>query len=164
PKIKHAYATREKGVLWWSVLHGQLTSEKRRTRSVFARKSRQAVLDALEERGLDAQGRKKIVEEPVKQGEKDTREKPSAPSGIVGTLELYLQQPILEASQEEIKQQAGSIIDYILSGKALRSQETWRKPRKQGKETSSTDRPQTSNNRDHARRQKGPGGGEAWGR
>lgn len=135
PKIRHAYKTRERGILWWSVLQGQLTSENRRTRSVYLRKSRRAVVDALEERGFDADGRKKIVDQEKTEGKEvdDTIEKTAnitpPTSNLVGTFELALQRPILKASQEEIKSQAGSILDVIISSKTKRPQDPLNKPK-----------------------------------
>ncbi|KAI5291724.1 hypothetical protein KEM54_001256 [Ascosphaera aggregata] len=106
PKIQHAYATRERGILWWNVLHGEINSEKKRTRSVFLRKTRQAFIDALKARNFDAQGRR------LANGS-DTVLDENRYSWLKGTLEIRLRKGILQASQETIEVQAGLIVDAI---------------------------------------------------
>ncbi|KAI5292652.1 hypothetical protein KEM52_006169 [Ascosphaera acerosa] len=117
PKILHAYAARAKGVLWWSVSQGELTPEKRRTRSVFMRKTRQAVVDALAERGYDGSGRKKSSQAASDEDEDGPGGDlvAAGPAVIAGTLEIHPRKAILAASQERIKQDAGAIVDAVIA-------------------------------------------------
>lgn len=110
PKIMHMYTTREKGILWWSVLHGELTPEKRIVRSVLARKMRRSFEEALKRKGFDKDGRSLEFD-----GKKvDDKEKaPAGAKGLVGTLEIVLQKPILEVDQHEVERQSGLLIDII---------------------------------------------------
>lgn len=91
-------------------MHGELTPEKRIVRSVLARKMRRSFEEALKRKGFDKDGR------PLEFDGKKVDDKEKAPAGakgLVGTLEIVLQKPILEVDQHEVERQSGLLIDII---------------------------------------------------
>ncbi|KAL1952556.1 hypothetical protein VTO42DRAFT_4814 [Malbranchea cinnamomea] len=105
PKIKHMYATREKGNLWWSVGHGNLTNHKRVIRSWCARRLRHAFRQALKQRGFDKDGKLLMFDVEGNVTEKK--------KGLVGTLDIRMNVELLTAKYADIVQQAGLLVDHL---------------------------------------------------
>ncbi|EAS29929.3 uncharacterized protein CIMG_08675 [Coccidioides immitis RS] len=106
PKVVHMYQTRERGILWWTVVDGYLVSSlKPVVRSWCARRVRTAFEAVLKERGYNTEGKKLIRDS---QGHVTGAEK-----ALKGTMEIRMVEPVMKAGYEKIVEQARLLVDHL---------------------------------------------------
>ncbi|PGH11397.1 hypothetical protein AJ79_04898 [Helicocarpus griseus UAMH5409] len=107
PKLEHMWANREMGTLWWSIpKHSDITVERKVIRSWCARRARNALRQALRERGYDGVGRR------IGGGDGDGKDARGL-EGLRGSLELWVRREVKRAKYEALVRACGVIVDSI---------------------------------------------------
>ncbi|WEW59350.1 hypothetical protein PRK78_004820 [Emydomyces testavorans] len=96
PKVVHAYRTRERGILWWTVMSGHLAGMRPVVRTWYARRVRLGFRAALGERGYDGEGRKR-----------------EGGRGLRGTVEIRMGRLLFGAGREEVARQLGLLVEGL---------------------------------------------------
>ncbi|RAL11022.1 uncharacterized protein BO97DRAFT_110648 [Aspergillus homomorphus CBS 101889] len=106
-KISHLYQNRPRDTLWYSMSHSMISSYKSVVRSWALGRSRVAFRKAMEARGYDRDGRaiSSFAREPQEAKHID---------GLRGTLNVIIQEPVLNAKSSEIERDMDLIVHEVI--------------------------------------------------
>ena len=104
PVLQQRHKERDKDTLWLAVTASTMNSRKI-LRSKCVRRMREAFHEEMKERGLRPDGRTLGEGQPF----------------LVGSLEIYAKQPLLDVNHGEVRMQMGLIIDRLVKAKKSRS-------------------------------------------
>jgi hypothetical protein len=90
------YASRPKVGLWWNVTSNTMAGKKVVVRRWSARRLRNAIVEALEERGFDGEGKRLVG------------------GNLTGTLQVRALQGIVQAKFEAVKKEAGCLVEHVM--------------------------------------------------
>ncbi len=90
------YASRPKVGLWWNVTSNTMAGKKAVVRRWSARRLRNAIVEALEERGFDGEGKRPVG------------------GNLTGTLQVRALQGIVQAKFEAVKKEARCLVEHVM--------------------------------------------------
>ncbi|PGH26416.1 hypothetical protein AJ80_01914 [Polytolypa hystricis UAMH7299] len=105
PRVRHAFETRDRDTLWLSFTPGDLIKHTHAVWTRCLRRGKHVFQEALEQRGLDRDGRRLVLDDKGKVIEKQP--------GITGSLQITLGAGFPRATREEMLEQAGLILRHV---------------------------------------------------